>query len=141
METGNKENKNGGTKGQVLLVDDDKFLIDMYAMKFTAGGYTVEAHLSAGDALTALRGGFVPDAIVFDLIMPEHDGFSFLQTLSAEHLGGEAVRIALTNESDDNAQKKASELGADRLVVKANTIPSEVVAIVGEEITKKQRKQ
>ncbi len=29
------------SKGNVLLVDDDKFLLDMYAMKFSHEGYTV----------------------------------------------------------------------------------------------------
>lgn len=124
------------TKGNILLVDDDKFLLDMYSMKFTTLGYAVQACLSVPDALQALRGGFSPAAIVFDLIMPEHDGFSFLETLSAESLGKDAALIALTNETDENAKAKATELGADRIIVKASMIPSEVVNTVGEEISR-----
>lgn len=122
------------TKGNILLVDDDKFLVDMYSMKFTSQGYSVQACLSVADALKVLKNGFTPDAIVFDLVMPECDGYAFLKILGTEKLGANASRIALTNESDDVIQAKTVELGADRVIVKASMIPSEVVAAVVEEI-------
>jgi CheY-like chemotaxis protein len=126
-------------KFSVLLVDDDKFLSDMYSMKFTAAGYNVHACLSVLDALKVLRGGFKPDAIVFDLIMPVQDGFDFLRSLISENLRKGASLIGLTNESDDAVKTKVVELGADRVVVKASMIPSEVVNVVTEEIAKKHR--
>jgi DNA-binding response OmpR family regulator len=128
------------SKGKVLLLDDDKFLADMYSMKFTQEGYEIAAFLSVNDAVAALKKGFDADAVVFDIVMPEHDGFSFLQMLSSEHLAPNAVRIALTNQSDDQERAKATQLGADRYIVKASMIPSEVVAAVGEEIAKKKGK-
>ena len=116
---------NAGEKGNILLVDDDKFLVDMYSVKFTSSGYQVQACLSAHDALEALRGGF-----------SEQDGFSFLQAVANERLAPSAILIALTNQSDDSERAKAEELGADRYIVKASMIPSEVVSVVGEEISK-----
>jgi CheY-like chemotaxis protein len=127
------------SKGKVLLLDDDKFLADMYSMKFTQEGYEMNACLSVNDAIAALKKGFEPDAVVFDIVMPEHDGFDFLQMLSSEKLAPNAVRIALTNQSDDQERDKAVQLGADRYIVKASMIPSEVVAAVGEEIAKKKK--
>ena len=127
------------SKGNVLFVDDDKFLADMYGMKFAGAGYTVQACLSVSDALEALHGGFAADAIVFDLLMPERDGFALLQVLGSEHLVPQAALIALTNQSDDMEKKKAESLGVDRYIVKASMIPSEVVGVVGEEITKKRK--
>lgn len=128
------------TKGKVLLVDDDKFLADMYSMKFTQEGYEVNACLSADDALAALKKGFDPDAVLFDLVMPGRDGFSFLQALGSEKLAVRAVKIALTNQSDDQEREKALSSGADRYIVKASMIPSEVVVAVGEEVKKKSAK-
>src|SRR3989338_6217933 len=125
-------------KLSVLLVDDDKFLADMYAMKFTAIGCDVHACLSVADALQTLRDGFKPDAIVFDLLMPDHDGFFLLQSLATENLRRGALLIGLTNESDETIQAKAKELGADRLIVKASMIPSEVVNTVEGEIARKR---
>jgi CheY-like chemotaxis protein len=126
-------------KQSVLLLDDDKFLLDMYSMKFSQQGYSVHASLSAHDALETLTSGFPADAILFDLVMPEHDGFSFLQDLRSRKLAPGAVLIALTNQSQDADMKKAKELGADNFIVKASMIPSEVVNIVNHEIAKKRR--
>lgn len=124
-------------KRSVLIVDDDKFLLDMYGMKLQGEGFAVQTALSVDEALKALRGGFRADVILFDLIMPERDGFSFLESLSAENLGGGAIRIALTNESDDATRARAMELGAHLVIVKASMIPSEVVATVKAEIAKR----
>ena len=71
--------------------------------------------------------------------MPEQDGFSLLQTISKEGLAKGAALIALTNQSDDSEKVKAEGLGADRYIVKASMIPSEVVSVVGEEIAKKSK--
>ncbi|OGG53492.1 hypothetical protein A2851_04200 [Candidatus Kaiserbacteria bacterium RIFCSPHIGHO2_01_FULL_53_29] len=124
------------TKGSILLVDDDKFLLDMYGMKFSGAGYVVEACSSGNEALRILRGGFKPDVILFDLTMPELDGFTFLKMLSDEHLGQVALKIALTNQSDNVEKNKAAELGATLYIVKASMIPSEVVNTVGVELAK-----
>lgn len=124
------------SKGNVLLVDDDKFLLNMYTMKFTQQGFNAHGCLSVNEALDILRKGFDAEAIVFDLIMPEHDGFSLLQSLSAEKLGVRAVKIALTNQGDESDQNHAKDLGADLCLVKATMIPSEVVNTVGEAMKK-----
>ena len=116
--------------GNILLVDDDKFLLDMYSMKFVQEGYNVQACLSGHDAVAALKTGFVPDAILFDLTMPECDGFEFLRILSAEGLAKQSLKIALTNQSTDTEKQKVLELGADQFLVKATLIPSEVVNTV-----------
>jgi CheY-like chemotaxis protein len=126
-------------KTNVLLVDDDKFLLDMYSMKFTGAGYSVEACLSAKQALEILRGGFVPAVILFDITMPEMDGFAFLKALSDGKLGESALKIALTNQTDEAEKAQAAQLGASKYVVKASMIPSEVVNTVGEELAKKSK--
>lgn len=134
------ENENKA-KPKVLMVDDDKFLADMYAMKFSQQGYEVQSYLAACDALAALRGGFDPDVVLFDLIMPECDGFSFLDQMHNDKLAPRAIKIALTNQSSDAEAARARELGADAFLVKATLLPSEVVTRVGEELKKKTHTQ
>lgn len=126
-------------KPSVLLVDDDKFLLDMYAMKFTQAGYNAHASLSVRNALDTLRGGFAADAVVFDLIMPQEDGFFLLDTIRTEKLAQHASLIALSNQSNEADKKKAMDLGATDFIVKASMIPSEVVDAVGEDIKKKRK--
>ena len=120
----------------VLLVDDDKFLLDLYIMKFLKEGYTVQGCLSVSDALKLLHGGLMPDAVVFDLTMPEYDGFYLLKTIHEENLVPHAVLIALSNQMEDADRTRAKELGADDFIVKATKIPSEVVNIITESIQK-----
>jgi len=137
--SGTNDASDTAVKARVLLLDDDKFLVGMYGMKFTAGGFQVQTCLSVSEALGALRTGFAADAIVFDLIMPEQDGFAFLEALRAEHLVPDAVRIALTNQSNDAEKARADGFGVDRYIIKATMIPSEVVNVVSEEIAKKKK--
>lgn len=119
-------------RGTVLLLDDDKFLLDMYTMKFVKEGYAVHACLSVDEALKLIKDGFEPDLILFDITMPERDGFSFLQEMHDTKLCPKAIKVPLTNQSSDAEKAKAKELGADDYFVKATMIPSEVVNKAGE---------
>lgn len=121
-------------KLSVVLVDDDKFLADMYGIKFTKEGYGVHAFLSVSAALQALRGGLKADGIVFDIVMPEHDGFFLLDSIMKEHLIDAAAKIALTNQGNESERQRALSMGADAYIIKASMIPSEVVAEVGKVI-------
>jgi two-component system chemotaxis response regulator CheY len=114
-------------KYKVLIVDDDKFLLDMYAMKFKSLGH--EAHVAVGstEALNLLRGGEEPDVLILDIIMPVMDGLELLETIRKENLCPHSPVIMLTNESDPAKIEKAKSLGVAGYIVKATSIPSEVV--------------
>lgn len=120
------ENKNCN----VLMVDDDKFLLDMYAMKFSQAGHSVKTCFSVDEALAEIRGGFNPHAVVFDLVMPGKDGFDLLRTIREEKLVPKARLIALTNQSSPEERKKVEEFGGIEYIIKATLIPSEVVTAV-----------
>lgn len=128
---------NDQNQTRILIVDDDKFLLDMYSLKFSQAGYAVQPCFSVAEALSAIRGGYDPAIILFDVTMPGEDGFALLQKLRDEKLAVGARLIALTNQSSDADKKHAEELGVDRYVVKASMIPSEVVQMVKEELAKK----
>lgn len=116
----------------VVLVDDDQYLRDMYALKFREKGFEVEALGSVAEALEKLRGGLTPDIIVFDMVMPGASGYDLLEALAQEKLAPNAAKIALSNEGQDADVEKAAALGSHGYIVKANTVPSEVVTQVVE---------
>lgn len=124
-------------KSHVLLVDDDKFLLDMYSLKFSQAGYAVTPCFSVHEALAALRAGAKPDVVLFDITMPGEDGFSLLQAVRDEKLAPNARLIALTNQGNDADRTHAESLGVHKYCIKASMIPSEVVAMVKEELAKK----
>lgn len=115
------------TKKKILIVDDDKFLLDMYALKFSECGLSVEASHDAEEALTKLRNGLKTDAILLDIIMPGIDGLELLKTIREEDLGNGTVIIVLSNQGEEADIKKATALGAQGYIIKASTIPSEVL--------------
>lgn len=114
-------------KYSVLLVDDDKFLLDMYRKKFDQSGLTVDVCVGSQEALTKLREGAKPDILILDIIMPTMDGLELLETIRKEKLSPESIVIMLTNESDREKIERAKSLGIKGYIVKATSIPSEVV--------------
>jgi CheY-like chemotaxis protein len=117
-------------KYKLLLVDDDSFLVDMYSLKFTTAGHELKPAFGAKEALDILRGGYSPDAIIVDIVMPEMDGLALMEKIREEHLGGAAALIVLSNQGEKQDIEKAKELGAVGHIIKANAIPSEVLTMV-----------
>lgn len=114
-------------KYTVLIVDDDKFLLDMYRNKFVSGGHTVTVAVGSTEALTTLRGGADPNILILDIIMPEMDGIELLGVVRKEKLAPHAIVVMLTNESSPDVIEKAKALGIEGYIVKAASVPSEVV--------------
>jgi CheY-like chemotaxis protein len=113
-------------KESLLLVDDDAFLLDMYAMKFKQCGLPVEAINDPAAALDKLRKGMAPTIILLDVIMPGLNGFDFLEAIKKEGLAKDAVVIMLSNQGQQEDIDKATKLGAAGYIIKASAIPSEV---------------
>ncbi len=122
---------------KILLVDDDTFLIDMYAAKFASTGHSVDTAKSVELALEKLRTGGVYDAILLDMILPNMTGVDLLLAIRKENLLGNAKTIVLSNQGDQTDIDMALNAGADGYIVKAHMIPSEVVTKVVSIVEKK----
>lgn len=113
---------------RLYLVDDDRFLLDMYAVKFKAANHEVTAFSSGEEVLKALREQPAPDALLLDIVMPGVDGFEVLEAMQKEHLAETTKVIVLSNQGQDSDIEKAKGFGADGYIIKASAIPSEVFA-------------
>ena len=127
------------TKTKVLIVDDDKFLLDMYSLKFTKKGYEVNIATNGNDALTKLRDGYLPDVIVLDIIMPVMDGLKFLEAFRVEKLAPHASVVVLSNQGQHEDIEAAQVFGIDGYIIKALTIPTEVVDKVDAVLAEKKK--
>lgn len=125
-------------KYTILIIDDDSFLLDMYALKFSQSDFEVHPILGSEIALEKLRGGLIPDVILLDIIMPKMDGFEFLEKINSEKLATGALKIILSNRGAQADFKRGGELGASGYITKASTTPSEVVARVKEIMDEKR---
>jgi CheY-like chemotaxis protein len=125
---------------KVLLVDDDKFLLDMYAIKFNKSGYEVKTADSTDSALKLLRDGYVPDVMLTDIVMPGMDGLELVSVIKKERLIPASKIIMLTNQGSSDDISRAKKMNVDGYIVKATTIPSEVLGEVEKIISQKSIK-
>lgn len=125
--------KHRDEKVKILIVDDDAFLLDMYAMKFSDSGYDVLAASSADQALDILEENQADLSFaLIDLVMPEMDGFELLENANQKGYVDKVNFIVLSNLSQEDDVNRAKALKAVGYIVKANFTPQEVVEKVKE---------
>jgi CheY-like chemotaxis protein len=116
-----------GDKKKILIVDDDNFLLDMYALKFSQNNFEVYTAPSGVHALEKLKGGLSPDVMLMDIIMPEMDGFETLKKINEENFCPNCLKIILSNKSEQKDIDEGARLGVAGYIVKANSTPAEVI--------------
>lgn len=114
-------------KKNILIIDDDKFLLDMYTLKFNQSDFSVTTALGPEPALDKLRSGFSPDVILLDIVMPVMDGFELIEKMKEESLARDAIRIILSNRGQPSDIAQGEALGVAGFIIKTSTTPSEVI--------------
>jgi two-component system sensor histidine kinase ChiS len=104
----------------------------MYSIKFTKNNFDVTSASSGEEAINKIKEGYTPDIILLDIVMPVMDGFDILNAIRKGALVPKAVIIMLTNQGQLSDIEKAKGFNVDGYIIKATTIPSEVV----EEVTR-----
>ncbi|SRR3989339_800526 len=127
-----------GEKRKIFIVDDDAFLLDMYAFKFSQHNFEVYTATGGAQVIEKLKGGLSPDIILMDIIMPEMDGFEMLEKINTEKLSPSSTKIILSNKSQQSDIDKGNDLGASGYIVKANSTPAEVIDQVLKILEKKK---
>jgi len=113
-------------KAKILLVEDDKALIEMYAIKFKEEGFNL---LMAEDGLAGLELAKKesPDVVLLDVMLPKMDGFAILTELKKDPKTQKIAVLMLSNLGQQSDIEKGKKLGASDYVVKASMTPKEVV--------------
>lgn len=114
-------------KRKILIIDDDEFLLDMYAMKFKEKGFEVDIAPGAKEAMEKIKSGFLPEMTLLDIVMPGMDGFEFLEAVKKDNLLQNSKIIILTNLGQQKDIDRGIALGASDYIIKAYFTPSEVI--------------
>ncbi len=114
----------------ILIIDDDSFLLDMYALRFTQANFIVEIAMSSNEVIDKLKGGLNPDIMLIDVVMPTVDGFELLERVNSEKLALNTTKVYLSNLGQEQDIERGKSLGAEDYIVKAKNTPSEVVTRV-----------
>jgi len=113
-------------KKQILVIEDDSFLLQMYATKLEKAGYDVKSAIDGIQGLKKAKDNH-PDLILLDLVMPAKDGFKVLEELKIDSDLQNIPVIILSNLSEREDVQKCLQLGAVDYLIKAHFVPSEVI--------------
>ena len=130
-----------GEKRKILIADDDSFLLDMYALKFSQNNFEVHTAKTGTRVMEMIKGGFSPDVLLLDIIMPEMDGFELLQKMNQEKLSPDCIKIILSNKNQQSDIDRGNKLGVAGYILKANSTPAEVISQVMDILNKKSAVQ
>ena len=109
----------------ILLVDDEKHIVDLEKLYLEKEGYKTDAAYDGKTALEKFR-VLKPDAIILDLMLPGLDGWEVCRRVRHE---SEVPIIMLTARDQDIDKIVGLELGADDYLTKPFN-PRELVARV-----------
>lgn len=123
---------------KILLVDDDTFLRDMYATKFLECGHEVVSAPNSAEALRQLELGDTFDLLLVDMIMPGMTGVELMGEVRRVLPESKMKFIVLSNQGQDQDVDEATAVGAIGYIIKAQSVPSEVVKKVEEIMTNKK---
>lgn len=110
----------------IVIIEDDRSILEMYTLKFTAEGYKVFTAKNGEEGLQVLH-GVKADVILLDIMMPVMDGVTMLTKLRQTSWGKQLPVFILTNMSQDEAPKKLHSLGIAGYIIKANATPQQVM--------------
>ena len=107
----------------VLLVEDDPSVLEMYRLKLELDGYRVNTALDGEEGLRK-AGELAPDIIFLDIRLPMMDGLEVLRKLRAQEKTREIPVIILSNYDEEDLVARGLRLGAHEYLIKARTTPS-----------------
>lgn len=118
------------TKHKIIIVDDDDFLVNMYAAKFSKSNIDVDVCKTSESLLEKMKAGVKADLLLLDIVMPVMNGIEVLREMRKEKLGEGIPVVMLTNQNDEKDISEAKKLGIQGYIVKSAATPSEVVTEV-----------
>jgi DNA-binding response OmpR family regulator len=111
----------------ILIVEDDRFIGEMYVRSLQKAGYTVDWMVDGNDGLVAARNKTY-DLMILDIMLPELRGTEILHTLRGDKdLIPNTRVIILTNFDQDDESRVAMEHDVDAYLIKAEITPRKLI--------------
>ncbi|MBU1319409.1 MAG: response regulator [candidate division Zixibacteria bacterium] len=103
--------------GKVLIVEDEKNLLELYRMELEEEGYSV-ATAESGEAALRVSEEFQPDLVVLDLKLGEEEGLRVLSDLKYQN----RERPVILNTAYNHYKHDFSSWAADAYLIKSGDI-------------------
>ncbi|TMF90265.1 MAG: response regulator [Chloroflexi bacterium] len=109
----------------VLFVEDDPSVAQMYKLKLELDGYQV-AVAADGEAAIQMATQNPPDIIFLDIRLPKLDGLAVLEALRADERTKQVPVVILSNYSERELVERGLRLGALEYLIKSQTTPAKL---------------
>lgn len=123
------------SRGNILLVDDDRQTRMKLTRILEAQGHAVQAVEGGREALETLATESF-DLILLDILMPRVDGFEVLQSLKADARLRDVPVIVISALEDAQSEEKCRQLGARAYLTKpvdADLLNASIVECLGQD--------
>ena len=120
------------TGKRILLVDDEKDILEFLSYNLTKEGFIVKTCLNGSSAIKVID-EFQPNLIVLDVMMPGMDGIETCEIIRANSNYDNIIIAFLTARSEDYSQVAGLEAGADDYInkpIKPKVLVSRVKALL-----------
>jgi two-component system phosphate regulon response regulator PhoB/two-component system alkaline phosphatase synthesis response regulator PhoP len=115
-------------KKRVFVVEDEPDILELIAINLNKSGYEVDKFSEAGPMLAMLKKK-IPDLLILDLMLPDHDGLDVCKILKNDKKYPDFPIIMVTARTEELDVVLGLELGADDYIPKPFS-PRELLARV-----------
>lgn len=104
-------------KKKILLVDDEKDLVETVSLRLKALGYEVIAAYDGKEALEKAKKD-KPDLIILDLMLPKIDGYKVCRMLKFDEKYKNIPIVMFTARAQESDKELGLQVGADEYITK-----------------------
>jgi signal transduction histidine kinase/CheY-like chemotaxis protein len=125
---------NGGTSGNILIIEDDEELLEMLLTGFSNHGFKVSGACTGAEGIRAAQTE-LPDIVVLDLALPDTDGVEVCRSLREASTLADIPILGITAWPNREDLDRFAEAGAYKIVSKPfvfRDVLREVVQTVGQ---------
>lgn len=124
------------TKAKILMIEDDTFFLKVYEDQLTRQGYDFIAATNGIEGMHKILAE-KPDLVLLDLMLPQENGFEWLEEVKKNEKIKDTVVVVLTNLGQQSDVDAAMALGAADYIVKTNVRMSDVLEKIKQRLSKR----
>lgn len=113
----------------ILIIEDDRFIGEMYVRSLRQAGYDVEWAIDGRDGLV-MATNKTYDLVLLDIMLPELRGQEILREIKKNPVAKHSHVAVMTNFDQDEETRQEIERNVDAYFVKAEITPRRLLEIV-----------
>ena len=113
----------------ILMIEDDRFIGEMYVRSLRQAGYDVEWAIDGRDGLV-MATNKTYDLVLLDIMLPELRGQEILREIKKNPVAKHSHVAVMTNFDQDEETRQEIERNVDAYFVKAEITPRRLIEIV-----------